>query len=73
MVAGRRVNEVNLFGQRFHACVAVTYVGLGLLLGNAVRRWIPGGADWLPLVGMLLLLGGGAWWLLLWRRSRDPV
>ena len=30
-----RPNEINLFGQRFHASVAITYLGLGFILGGA--------------------------------------
>jgi LPXTG-motif cell wall-anchored protein len=66
-----RSNEVNLFGQRFHACVALLYVGLGVILANGFHRWLPGGTDWLALVGLVMLLSGGAWWLLLWRRRRS--
>jgi LPXTG-motif cell wall-anchored protein len=65
-----RSNEVNLFGQKFHACVGVSYIGLGIILSNGFRRWFPGGTDWLPLIGLVMLLGGAAWWLLLWRRQR---
>jgi hypothetical protein len=54
-----RPNEVQLFGQRFHACVAVFYLGLGLLLGDAVHRWFADAALWLPLVGLATLLAAG--------------
>jgi LPXTG-motif cell wall-anchored protein len=64
-------NEIQLFGQRFHACVAVFYLGLGLLLGNAAHRWFPDAAPWLPLIGLALLLAAAGWWLWVWRRQRD--
>jgi hypothetical protein len=70
MSAQLQPNEVNLFGQRFHACVGITYIGLGFILCNGLRRWFPP-ADWLPLLGMVMLFGGAAWWLVLWRR-RGP-
>lgn len=66
-----RPNEVQLFGQRFHACVAVYNVGLGLILGNAVHRWFPDAAAWLSPIGLAMLLAGAAWWLLEWRRQRS--
>lgn len=66
-----RPNEIQLFGQRFHACVSLSYLGLGLFLGNAVHRWFPDAAVWLlPLIGMTMMLAGAAWWLLVWRRQR---
>lgn len=68
-----RPNEVQLFGQRFHACVAVFYLGLGLLLGDAVHRWFADAALWLPLVGLATLLAAAAWWLLVWRRQRTSA
>jgi hypothetical protein len=66
-------NEVNLFGQRFHGCVGVFYVGLGVILTDGFHRWFPSVADWLSMVGLLMLFGGAAWWLLLWRRRRNAA
>ena len=66
-----RPNEVQLFGQRFHACVAVFYLGLGVFFADAVHRWFADAAVWLPLVGLATLLLAAAWWLLVWRRQRD--
>ena len=40
-------NVVNLLGQRFHASVGIFYVGLGMVLCNALRDWISNaGAPW---------------------------
>jgi hypothetical protein len=64
-------NEVNLFGQRWHVCVGLFYFGLGVFLAGGIHRWIPGGADWLSLVGLVMLFGATAWWLLLWRQQRS--
>ena len=68
-----RPNEVQLFGQRFHACVAVFYLGLGVILCNAVHRWFADGAHWLPPIGLATLIAAAAWWLLVWRRQRDSA
>jgi len=63
-----RPNEVNLFGQRFHASVGTFYIGLGLFMGGAIHRWFAG-ADWLPLIGLLMLFAGAISWGALWWRQ----
>jgi hypothetical protein len=68
-----RPNEVGLFGQRFHASVAITYVGLGFILADALTRWFAGGAAWVPLVGLLMLFAGAIWWVALWWRQRTAA
>jgi hypothetical protein len=68
-----RPNEVNLFGQRFHASVAITYLGLGLILGDALHRWFADGAAWQSLVGFLMLFAGAIWWVALWWRQRKAA
>jgi hypothetical protein len=68
-----RPNEINLLGQRFHASVAITYVGLGVFLGGALHRWFADGAALLPLVGLLMLLAGAIWWVALWWRQRKAA
>jgi hypothetical protein len=68
-----RPSEVNLFGQRYHACVAVSNIGLGFILSGAIHRWFADGAAWLTPIGLLMLVAGAIWWGALWWRQRKAV
>jgi hypothetical protein len=68
-----RSNEVNLFGQRFHGSVPLTYLGLGFLLSGAIHRWFADGAAWLSPIGLLMLFVGVIWWGALWWRQRKAA
>ena len=68
-----RPNEVNLFGQRFHGSVALTYLGLGFVFSGAIHRWFADGAAWLSPIGLLLLFVGVIWWGALWWRQRKAA
>jgi hypothetical protein len=65
-----RPNEINLFGQRFHACVGISYIGLGFIFAGALHRWVTDSAAWLSPIGMLMLVVGALWWGALWWRQR---
>lgn len=69
---GLQPNEVNLFGQRYHACVAMFNVGLGFIFAGALHRWFDGGA-WLSPIGLLMLFTGVIWWGALWWRQRKAA
>jgi hypothetical protein len=68
-----RPNEVQLFGQRFHASVGGFYLGLGVFLSDAVHRRFPDAAVWLPLIGLATLFVAAASLLLVWRRQRTSA
>ena len=63
-------NTVNLWGQKFHACVALFYLGMGIFLGARLSERFPAAQGWMVLLGMLVLFIGAAWWMALWMRAR---
>jgi hypothetical protein len=68
-VRAMQAGEINLLGQRFHSVVASFYTGLGILIGNALLRWLPDGQSWVGPLGVLLMLVSAACWIVLWRRT----
>ena len=58
----------NSVGQQFHSGLVLVWAGLGMILGDRLRDWLPDG-KWNLVLGMLLILGGGALWVVLWRRT----
>jgi hypothetical protein len=62
-------SQINFLGQRFHSCVAMTYVGLGVVAGSGIRGASTDGQTWASVFGLLCFFGGLAWWLLIWRRG----
>ena len=63
-------NVVSLLGQRLHASVAISYLGLGMLLCNVARDWISDARNWTRPLALLLVIGGFAWRVVVSRRSR---
>ena len=69
---GCDVNVVNFFRRRFHAPVALLYIGLGIVVGNRLRDWFPDASPWVGPLGLLLLLSGAAGIIMATRGKGKP-
>jgi hypothetical protein len=62
--------SASLFGQRFHSCIALMYLGLGMVVSTSLSIWFPGASDVRSAAGLLTFFAGWTWILARWYRRR---